>query len=121
MTPPKKASSMVAEIRSGNRKALAQAITLIESTRKDDRKLAEYLIKNLIPFSGKSIRIGITGVPGAGKSTFIENFGLKLIASGHRVAVLAIDPTSPKSGGSILGDKTRMSRLSKNNDNWDCK
>jgi len=97
----------------GQRRALARAITLIESTRRDHRDQAEALLAHLLPRSGDSIRIGITGVPGVGKSTFIEAFGLHAIGQGHRVAVLAVDPSSPRSGGSILGDKTRMELLSR--------
>ena len=99
---------------SGDRRALARAITLVESTRADHRLAAEALLEQALPKSGKAIRLGITGVPGAGKSTFIEAFGLHLIEQGHRVAVLAVDPSSQVSGGSILGDKTRMERLSRN-------
>jgi LAO/AO transport system kinase len=97
----------------GQRRALARAITLIESARTDDRPRAEALLNRLLPHAGKSIRIGISGAPGVGKSSFIEAFGLHLIAKGHRLAVLAVDPTSPRSGGSILGDKTRMEELAK--------
>jgi LAO/AO transport system kinase len=93
------------------RRALARAITLIESTRPDHREAAEALMHELLPHTGKSVRIGITGVPGAGKSTFIESFGLYVLEQGHRPAVLAVDPSSPRSGGSILGDKTRMEDL----------
>ena len=93
---------------------LSRAITLIESARPDDRETARDLINNCLPHSGKSIRLGITGVPGSGKSTFIEAFGLFLIEHGHKVAVLAIDPSSQRSKGSILGDKTRMEKLSTN-------
>ena len=100
------------QVLTGDRRALAQAITLIESTRDDHRREAEILLEGLLPHTGKSIRLGITGVPGVGKSTFIESFGQYLIAAGHRVAVLAVDPSSQISGGSILGDKTRMERLS---------
>jgi LAO/AO transport system kinase len=92
----------------GDRRALARAITLIESTRTDHRAEAERLLGALLPHSGQSIRVGISGVPGVGKSTFIEALGLHVIGAGHRVAVLAVDPSSPISGGSILGDKTRM-------------
>ena len=99
------------QVRSGNRRALARAITLIESTRDDHRREADKLLEALLPHTGNSIRLGITGVPGVGKSTFIEAFGQNLIAAGHRVAVLAVDPSSQISGGSILGDKTRMERL----------
>lgn len=98
----------------GDRRSLAKAITLTESMRTEDNALAQKLLDDLLPYSGKSIRIGITGVPGVGKSTFIESFGSFLISQGHKVAVLAIDPSSPISGGSILGDKTRMEILSQN-------
>lgn len=98
----------------GDRRALAKGITLIESTRAEDRVLAQDLLHGLLPQTGKSIRVGITGVPGVGKSTFIEALGLYLIEQGHRVAVLAVDPSSPVAGGSILGDKTRMELLSRN-------
>ena len=94
------------------RRAIAKAITLLESTRTDHRARAEALLDALLPASGKSFRLGISGVPGVGKSTFIEALGLHLIQHGHRVAVLAVDPSSSLSGGSILGDKTRMERLS---------
>jgi LAO/AO transport system kinase len=96
----------------GDREALSSAITLIESARRDDRKPAAELISKCLPHSGRSVRIGITGVPGVGKSTFIESFGQLLVEKGKRVAVLAIDPSSSSSGGSILGDKTRMQELS---------
>jgi LAO/AO transport system kinase len=104
---------MLAAIRSGDRRALARAITLIESTRPDHRAEAASLIEALLPDAGGAFRIGISGPPGVGKSTFIERFGLDLVAAGHRVAVLAIDPSSRISGGSILGDKTRMPDLSR--------
>ena len=94
------------------RRALAKVITLLESTRLDHRKRADDVLNTLLPKTGKSFRLGISGVPGVGKSTLIESLGLYLIEKGHRVAVLAIDPTSSLSGGSILGDKTRMERLS---------
>lgn len=94
------------------RRALAKIITLLESTRLDHRKRADEVLNALLPKTGKSFRIGISGVPGVGKSTLIETLGLYLINQGHRVAVLAIDPSSSLSGGSILGDKTRMERLS---------
>jgi LAO/AO transport system kinase len=94
------------------RRAVAKAITLLESTRADHRARADALLNALLPASGRSLRLGISGVPGVGKSTFIEALGLLLIAQGHRVAVLAVDPSSSVSGGSILGDKTRMERLS---------
>ena len=94
------------------RRAIAKAITLLESTRTDHRAQADELLTALLPHTGKSFRLGISGVPGVGKSTFIEALGLYLIAQGHRVAVLAVDPSSTVSGGSILGDKTRMELLS---------
>ena len=94
------------------RRAMAKAITLLESTRLDHRTRADELLNAVLPHSGRSFRLGISGVPGVGKSTFIEALGLMLIARGHRVAVLAVDPSSSVSGGSILGDKTRMERLS---------
>ena len=107
---------MVAALRSGSgpvaRRALAKAITLLESIRPDHRQLADALLGALLPASGGSFRLGISGVPGVGKSTFIEALGLYLVQLGHRVAVLAVDPSSSISGGSILGDKTRMERLS---------
>lgn len=98
----------------GDRRALAQAITLIESTRADHRERADALLAEVLPHTGKSVRLGITGVPGVGKSTFIERFGLSLIEGGRSLAVLAIDPSSKRGGGSILGDKTRMEELSRN-------
>jgi LAO/AO transport system kinase len=97
-----------------SRRALAKIITLIESTKPDHRKESDYILNQLMPMTGNSFRIGISGVPGVGKSTFIESLGLHLIHQGHRVAVLAIDPSSSISGGSILGDKTRMELLSAN-------
>jgi len=96
----------------GERRALAKAITLLESTRHDHRARADALLNALLPRTGQALRLGISGVPGVGKSTFIEALGLALIARGHRVAVLAVDPSSTVGGGSILGDKTRMERLS---------
>ncbi|WP_439573113.1 methylmalonyl Co-A mutase-associated GTPase MeaB [Phreatobacter sp.] len=99
-------------IRAGDRAVLARAITLIESTRPDHQAVARDLVQRLLPQTGRAIRIGITGVPGAGKSTTIDTFGSNLTAAGHRVAVLAVDPSSSRTGGSILGDKTRMARLS---------
>ena len=94
------------------RRAVAKAITLLESTREDHRAEADELLTDLLPRTGQALRLGISGVPGVGKSTFIEVLGLNLIARGHRVAVLTIDPSSTVSGGSILGDKTRMEQLS---------
>ncbi|HEX3591074.1 MAG TPA: methylmalonyl Co-A mutase-associated GTPase MeaB [Pseudonocardiaceae bacterium] len=98
-------------VRSGDRAVLARAITLVESTRADHRERAQELLVELLPSAGGAHRIGITGVPGAGKSTFIDKFGSMLTADGHRVAVLAVDPSSNRTGGSILGDKTRMATL----------
>jgi LAO/AO transport system kinase len=94
------------------RRAIAKAITLLESTRADHRAQGDELLTALLPHTGKAFRLGISGVPGVGKSTFIEVLGLYLIEQGHRVAVLTIDPSSSVSGGSILGDKTRMEKLS---------
>jgi len=104
--------SLAPAVLAGERRAIAKAITLLESTRADHRAEADALLTELLPHTGKSLRIGISGVPGVGKSTFIEALGLMLIARGHKVAVLAVDPSSSVSGGSILGDKTRMERLS---------
>lgn len=105
--------SLAEQILRGDRKALARAITLVESTRTEDMDSAEQLLARLSPQTGSAYRVGITGVPGVGKSTFIEALGTHLTGLGHRVAVLAVDPTSSVSGGSILGDKTRMDRLSR--------
>ena len=105
-------SVLVATAPATQRRAIAKAITLLESTRADHRLQADELLTNLLPHTGKSLRLGISGVPGVGKSTFIEVLGLYLIKQGHRVAVLTIDPSSTVSGGSILGDKTRMEHLS---------
>jgi len=96
----------------GNRRSLAKAITLTESKLDHHRDDAQHLLEEILPNTGNSIRIGITGIPGVGKSTFIEAFGLHLTSQGHKVAVLAVDPSSPITGGSILGDKTRMEVLS---------
>jgi LAO/AO transport system kinase len=113
--PPDTATT-VAALRSGDsavaRRALAKAITLLESTRPDHRERADALLGALVPHAGNAFRLGLSGVPGVGKSTFIEALGLFLVQRGHRVAVLAVDPSSSLSGGSILGDKTRMERLS---------
>jgi LAO/AO transport system kinase len=103
--------SLAAAIRAGDRVALARAITLVESGKPDDQAAAQALLEKLLPHTGNSIRVGISGVPGAGKSTLIDQLGLKLVGQGHKVAVLAVDPTSSRTGGSILGDKTRMGRL----------
>ncbi|HVP29954.1 MAG TPA: methylmalonyl Co-A mutase-associated GTPase MeaB [Myxococcota bacterium] len=104
-------SAYVAGVRAGERRRVAKAITLLESTRADHAALAQAVLEELVPFTGRSVRLGITGAPGVGKSSFIETFGLHLVEAGHRVAVLAVDPSSPVTGGSILGDKTRMERL----------
>jgi LAO/AO transport system kinase len=105
-------STLLEKLRAGDRRALAKAITLLESTRPDHRERASSVLEALLPDTGKSLRLGVSGVPGVGKSTFIEALGLALIARGHRIAVLAVDPSSSINGGSILGDKTRMERLS---------
>ena len=105
-------TDLARRVLAGDRRALARAITLIESVRDDHRAAAETLLGLLLAKSGRSIRIGVSGAPGVGKSTFIEAFGLMLIEKGHRVGVLAVDPSSERSGGSILGDKTRMEKLS---------
>jgi len=109
----KSADPLLAPLLAGDRRALAQAITLIESTRADHRERADALLAAVLPRTGKSVRLGITGVPGVGKSTFIERFGLGLLERGRSLAVLAIDPSSKRGGGSILGDKTRMEELSR--------
>jgi LAO/AO transport system kinase len=106
------AGAFLEGILAGNRSMLGRAITLIESELPQEKEIARQLINQCLPYSGKSIRIGITGVPGAGKSTFIESFGLQMIAMGKKTAVLAIDPSSSRTKGSILGDKTRMEELS---------
>ncbi|MCW8848016.1 MAG: methylmalonyl Co-A mutase-associated GTPase MeaB, partial [Sedimenticola sp.] len=105
--------TLARDILAGKRRALSRAITLVESTRADHREQAIALLERLTPHAGNSIRIGITGVPGAGKSTFIEAAGLHILERGHKLAVLAVDPSSALSGGSILGDKTRMEELSR--------
>lgn len=109
MTAP--VEEYVRGVRSGATAWVAQAITLVESTRPDHRELAQRLLVELAPAAGKARRVGISGVPGAGKSTLIDSLGVYLTGQGHRVAVLAVDPSSTRSGGSILGDKTRMARL----------
>jgi len=106
-----KNAALLQALRGGDRSALARAITLAESRSVTDAADARVLIETCLPFSGGALRLGITGIPGVGKSTLIDALGLQLIAQGHRVAVLAIDPSSARSGGSILGDKTRMERL----------
>ena len=100
-------------VRSGDRRALARAITLVESTRTEDRARTAELLDAVLPDTGAGVRIGISGPPGVGKSTFIEAFGTHLTGAGHRVAVLAVDPSSTRTGGSILGDKTRMEKLAR--------
>jgi LAO/AO transport system kinase len=104
-------SALAAQVRAGDRRALAKAITLVESQRPEDEEAAAALIHAVLPHSGKAVRIGLSGSPGVGKSTFIEALGTWLTGHKHRVAVLAVDPSSRRSGGSILGDKTRMVRL----------
>ena len=114
-TPSQSASpdiaTLAASLRGGDRATLARAITLIESKRADHRKQAHLLVQELLPATGKAVRLGITGAPGAGKSTTIDALGTYLTGQGHKVAVLAVDPSSSRTGGSILGDKTRMARL----------
>lgn len=107
---------LVSAICQGDRVVLGQSITLIESSRSQDQEIARKVVDLCLPFSGKSVRIGITGVPGAGKSTFIEAFGLYLLSLGKKVAVMAVDPSSSKSKGSLMGDKTRMEQLSARNE-----
>lgn len=116
MTNPADPSELVDALRDGDRQALAKAITLVESTRSDHRQIAAEVLGQVVALSRWSIRLGITGVPGVGKSTFIESFGCYVIEQGHRVAVLTIDPTSARTGGSILGDKTRMPELAQRAD-----
>jgi LAO/AO transport system kinase len=106
-------TDIAARLQEGQASALSKAITLVESRQKDHRRSAQAILAEVLPNTGDAVRIGISGVPGAGKSTFIESFGLYLCGLGHKVAVLAIDPSSPVSGGSILGDKTRMEKLSR--------
>ncbi len=112
-TPEQLPEKLAQGVLAGQRRALARAITLIESTRADHREQAVRLLELLSPHAGGATRIGISGVPGAGKSTFIEAFGLHVIEQGRRIAVLSVDPSSALSGGSVLGDKTRMERLSR--------
>jgi LAO/AO transport system kinase len=109
MLDPKKYTEGVLE---GNRRILAKTITLVESSLAAHRETSRRILEKLQPYSGRAVRLGITGVPGVGKSTFIESFGLYLVEQGHRIAVLAVDPSSTRSGGSILADKTRMEKLS---------
>lgn len=105
---------LIANLIGGDRRALAKAITLAESTRADHRETANRLMHGLSNQTGRAIRVGISGAPGVGKSSFIETFGNHVLAEGHKIAVLAVDPSSPRSGGSILGDKTRMETLARN-------
>ncbi len=115
MTPtPITTTPYVEGVLAGNRRLLAKTITLVESRRSDHQALAREILDPLLPHTGKAARIGITGVPGVGKSTFIESFGGMLIENGHQVAVLAVDPSSSRSGGSVLADKTRMEQLAVN-------
>ena len=102
---------LAAGVRSGDRAMLAKAITLVESTKPEHNALAQQLLQILLPHTGQALRVGITGVPGVGKSTTIDQLGMNLVEAGHKVAVLAVDPTSKRTGGSILGDKTRMNQL----------
>jgi LAO/AO transport system kinase len=111
-TPSLDPNALLAGLRQGRRADLARAITLVESTKVEHQRIAQELLRLALPYTGKAHRIGITGVPGVGKSTTIDQFGINLIDMGKRVAVLAVDPTSTRTGGSILGDKTRMNRLS---------
>jgi LAO/AO transport system kinase len=104
-------AQLAEQVLNGDRAAIARAITLVESRRTDHREQAQQLLAALLPHTGEARRVGISGVPGVGKSTFIDQLGVNLIADGHRVAVLAVDPSSGRTGGSILGDKTRMARL----------
>jgi LAO/AO transport system kinase len=109
-------TTLIDGVRNNDRAALGQAITLVESNAPEDRQRAQDLLTAILPDTGEAYRIGISGVPGVGKSTFIESFGVRLIEQGHRVAVLAVDPSSSVSKGSILGDKTRMERLARSDD-----
>lgn len=111
--PLQPSDELAAAIRAGDRRALARAVTLVESTRADHREQAERLVAALLPAAGAATRLGISGPPGAGKSTFIERFGLDGLAHGHKIAVLAVDPASKRGGGAILGDKTRMTELAR--------
>ena len=104
-------ATLIDGVKGGDRAALARAITLVESRKPAHRALARELLRELTPLSGNAIRLGLSGVPGAGKSTFIDALGVQLIDEGHKVAVLAVDPSSSVSGGSVLGDRTRMGEL----------
>ncbi len=108
---PNAIKEMAERVRAGERAVLARAITLVESTKPEHQSEAQSLLQELLPATGGALRLGITGVPGVGKSTTIDQLGMNLVDAGHKVAVLAVDPTSRRTGGSILGDKTRMNRL----------
>jgi len=108
---PKDIQIYIRGVRAQNRRILSKTITLIESSRPDHQELARKIVDQLLPHTGKAVRLGITGVPGVGKSIFIESLGMSLVDTGHRVAVLAVDPSSSRSGGSVMADKTRMERL----------
>lgn len=114
--PVPRLDDYVAGVRAGDRAMLARAITLVESTKPEHSRMAQEVLQALLPSTGGAVRLGITGLPGVGKSTTIDQLGMNLIAAGHRIAVLAVDPTSKRTGGSILGDKTRMSRLAQEPD-----
>jgi LAO/AO transport system kinase len=116
VTGPPDVARYTEPVLAGSRSGIARAITLVESSRPDHRVLAQHMLNQLLPHADRARRVGITGVPGVGKSTFIDCLGGKLIDQGHRVAVLAVDPSSTRSGGSILGDKTRMTRLANDPD-----
>jgi LAO/AO transport system kinase len=103
---------LIKGVRNQDRRLLSKTITLIESSRRDHQQQARKIVDQLLPHTGKAVRLGITGVPGVGKSTFIESLGISLVGAGHRVAVLAVDPSSSRSGGSVMADKTRMEKLS---------
>jgi LAO/AO transport system kinase len=113
LVQPSSSDNLAASVRAGDRRALARAVTLVESTRADHRAQAEALVEALLPQTGSATRLGISGPPGAGKSTFIERFGLDGLRRGRKIAVLAVDPASKRGGGAILGDKTRMTELSR--------
>ena len=108
---PADPEKLIRGVRKQDRRLLSNTITLIESARRDHQQLARKIVDEVLPYTGKSIRLGITGVPGVGKSTFIESLGMLLVQNGHRVAVLAVDPSSSRSGGSVMADKTRMEKL----------
>ena len=113
---PEHAAYYIDGVRAQNRKAISKTITLIESALPGHRELTYQVLDGLLPYTGQAVRLGITGVPGVGKSTFIETLGLRLIEKGRKVAILAVDPSSAKSGGSIMGDKTRMEKLAANSE-----